>query len=688
MAYLFIENFEAGLDSRKTWFTAPPGSLRQLVNAHINRGKEVEKRRAFVSLGDLPAGTFGLHTAKEQPYVFGSAVAPSLPFPLQYQQLVSPNGGDMVRLWSAENFNGRIYAIAEYDDGSIHHFFNGTVVDDWETLSSDNANEASVASALARRLEEEPRFARVEVVDNVIYVTGDPGDTIPLSVGSGDLTIATEQAAVAAAAEVQAEAEFTVTGGSTGPTFNTIAAVTLDGVDIIGGALNYDTDNDTTAAAVAARINGYPGTAHTATSAGPVVTITAPSGLGASANGQVLAVPTTGDVTVGSLQNMAGGADPVVAVAQVSSVTVNSFTGTSVYAVDVDGVVYRVRGEYTYMPLFSRTFKDKMWAGVGAQLFFSGFNLDSGLPDCTRWINQDPGPPVVEGAGFLNISTQDRGAEEVIAVGVYQDRIAVYSRQNTQIWNVDPNPDLNSLYQTLYNVGAVSADSVVEYGDLDLFALDSSGVRSLRARDSSNLASADDVGVAIDGELVDYLREIGPAAVSAAAGILEPQEGRYMLSVGERVYVFSNFPGSRVSAWSTYDLGGTVSYWASTSDRLYARIGDDIRLLGGLSGVEYDDVKATAELPFLDSSTPGTAKAYKQLDLGVVGTWTAEIATEPGRPDEWETVGKANHSTYGSHQIAGMQAKSTHIALRFETTSAERAILGNVLVHYEEASRA
>lgn len=685
MPYLFIENFEAGLDSRKTWFTAPPGSLRRLVNGHINRGKEIEKRRAFVSLGGDLTGTFGLHVAVGQPYVFGSAAAPSLPYPLRHQQLTSPNGGNMVKLWAAENFNGGIYAIAEYDDGSIHHFYRGVLVSDWETLSGNNSDENSVARALARRLQEDPNFIRVDVVDDIIYTTGVPGIGIPMTVPAGSMTNYLEQPHASATPETRADAEFLVTGGSTGPTFNMVGPVTVDGVDIMGGSVNYDTDDDTTAAAVAARINGYPGTAHTATSILSRVRIFAPPGLGASANGQVLSVSTSGDVTVSHVHDMENGADPTEDAPQVNRIEIDAFVATDQYTLRVDGTDYFVQGQYTYMPLFARTFKDKMWAGAGAQLFFSGF-ADS-LPDCTKWINDETGPPVVVGAGFLNISTQDRGAEEVVAVGVYQDRIAVYSRQNTQIWNVDPDPDQNSLYQTLYNVGAVSAESVVEYGDLDLFALDSSGVRSLRARDSSNLASSDDVGVAIDGELVDHMRAVGPSAVASAAGILEPREGRYFLSVGDRVYVFSNFPGSRVSAWSSYDLGGVVSAWASSSDRLYARIGDDIQVLGGLTGDVYDDTEVVAELPFMDSSSPGDTKQYSQVDLGVVGSWSAEIATEPALPDEWETVAKVNQTTYGSQQKAGLQARGTHIAMRFKTTSAERAILGNVLIHYEEASR-
>src|SRR5690554_4728353 len=105
MPYLLIENFEQGLDTRKTVFTAPPGSLRRLVNGHITRGKEIEKRKAFATYASLPADTFGLHSTRGELFVFGSNAAPAMPPTVQYQQLV-PTGGSasLVHVWSTENF--------------------------------------------------------------------------------------------------------------------------------------------------------------------------------------------------------------------------------------------------------------------------------------------------------------------------------------------------------------------------------------------------------------------------------------------------------------------------------------------------------------------------------------------------------------------------------------------------------
>ena len=65
-----ITDFKLGMDLRKTFVTAPAGSLRLLRNAFITSGAEIEKRTAFVAWGPAPASSFGvLSSAYGQIYV-------------------------------------------------------------------------------------------------------------------------------------------------------------------------------------------------------------------------------------------------------------------------------------------------------------------------------------------------------------------------------------------------------------------------------------------------------------------------------------------------------------------------------------------------------------------------------------------------------------------------------------------
>jgi hypothetical protein len=180
------------------------------------------------------------------------------------------------------------------------------------------------------------------------------------------------------------------------------------------------------------------------------------------------------------------------------------------------------------------------------------------------------------------------------------------------------------------------------------------------------------------------MESLSPRQVRDARAVIEPVEGRYLLAVGSRVYVFSNFPGGRVSAWSTYELAGDVTDWAVGSFRLFARIGDTVYLYGGLTGGQYDATPVTVVLPFLDANNPAGTKQLEGVDLGVVGQWRIEMAIEPSAPDTWEDVGRVPTNTYGSAQRHSMQGQSTHVALRLTCSDAGRSVLANTIIHYRD----
>ena len=133
MAYVLVEDFRGGLDTRRTVVTSVPGTLVVLTNGHLTRGGEIEKRRAFVKVCDLPSGTHGLAAAAGQIYVFGGAAKSSLTFPsdtpnnLNYIQFEHPDATpeDMTKMLGADFFNGKVYGAAQYADGRIYHYWEG-----------------------------------------------------------------------------------------------------------------------------------------------------------------------------------------------------------------------------------------------------------------------------------------------------------------------------------------------------------------------------------------------------------------------------------------------------------------------------------------------------------------------------------------------------------------------------------
>lgn len=145
MPYTIVADFRAGLDRRRTIITAPAGSLWTLTNAHITRGGEIEKRKAFASYASLPARTFGLANSASGLTVFGVDAAPSLPAGVNYQRLTHPAGVAMTRIVDWCRFRGKLYVLAAYADGNVLHFYDGVLVADFWTGGA----YASVNNAVA-----------------------------------------------------------------------------------------------------------------------------------------------------------------------------------------------------------------------------------------------------------------------------------------------------------------------------------------------------------------------------------------------------------------------------------------------------------------------------------------------------------------------------------------------------------
>lgn len=127
MPYVVVEDFRAGLDVRRSVVTAKPGSLRELTNAFINAGGEVEKRRGLISAYSLPNGTIGLARIAAAPVVFSFwGSPPTMPAGVACQQVFSPV--DLTKVLDSEFVYNSQYMVAKGVDGNIYHFWGSSNV--------------------------------------------------------------------------------------------------------------------------------------------------------------------------------------------------------------------------------------------------------------------------------------------------------------------------------------------------------------------------------------------------------------------------------------------------------------------------------------------------------------------------------------------------------------------------------
>lgn len=381
---------------------------------------------------------------------------------------------------------------------------------------------------------------------------------------------------------------------------------------------------------------------------------------------------TYGGTIAKMVKNFEGGATSTAGVGKQVAITVSGTPQTGdKFNIKLGNTNFGFVGKPTGRVTALETLKDKVYAGAGSILFYSAIAAP------TKWDFT-----VDTGAGFNNMANNTSGAEKITGLAKYQGNLAVFSRWATQIWFMDPDPVGNRQLQVLDNIGALAARSIVSVGDIDVFFLSDTGIRSLRARDSSNAAFVSDIGTPIDPLVIETLRAYTDEEKAAACSAVEPEDGRYWLAIGGHVYVFSYFAGAKVSAWGRYIPPSPVRWLAVQAGRVYARCDDDsLLLLGGANNDEYDDTSVLVITPFMDARQPGTHKEIAGIDLGIEGEWEVDIALDPGNPDAYERIAQIDRPTYAMERIT-VDGITSHFKLRLRSRGSGYARLSNVAVHY------
>ena len=203
----------------------------------------------------------------------------------------------------------------------------------------------------------------------------------------------------------------------------------------------------------------------------------------------------------------------------------------------------------------------------------NNFNF-SAVGDPTGWETQNIG------AGYLPYTGYYGAVDTVKGFANYQGRLAVFGRRSIQIWITDANPANFVLQQALGNIGCLAPFSIQSIGELDVFFLSDTGVRSIRVRDSSLNAYVNDLGSPIDTLIQAQI--LGNGYVQNTSSITEPTQNKYWCcipnasGVGATIYVLSYYPTNKIIAWSTYDAsapGFTITLQAGDTGSVTVSFG-------------------------------------------------------------------------------------------------------------------
>jgi hypothetical protein len=434
--------------------------------------------------------------------------------------------------------------------------------------------------------------------------------------------------------------------------------------------------NTTTATQIAKKLNS--GGNFTSTSSSNAVTVTfvrknvthtvtATTVNGGGVDNQTITVTTTAATTVSP---------------QITTLTIGgTYEPTDIFKITIDGVLYTIEAQEASVGTFCKTYNNKMYSIANSLLFFSETDTNGGP---TAFTND-----TTAGAGVINLSNQDAGSDSLTSLAIYQGNLAMFSKTAVQIWTMNADPKLNAKTQILNNIGTFAPRSTVSIGNIDTYFLSSSGIRSLRARDASNVAVVSDIGAALDDIVLADLKKLTDEEKNGAIGILDPVENRYWLCVKNRVYIYSNYTTANISAWSIYEptdsstgLPIVITDITILNSRIYCRAGNTIYAYGGLNGGIYDASVAEVLMPYLDGGKPAHLKTMKAIDSACVGTWSVYNGMDITYPDARDYIGDIENSTYsyGSILAPGI---GTHIGIRMTNQTAEYAKIGNFACHFE-----
>lgn len=702
MAVVAIGDFKAGMDRRRKRVAGSAGSLWTLKDAHITRGGDIERRKKFVATYALPVGTFSLASVRSQLYAFGSAdLASTMPLGVQYQRLQAPSTPAMSRVLDVKLFQGKLYVIAEYANGNVYHFFDGSRVTTWDAIVTANAND--VAAALSAKINRD-NAVRADVFGTTIQMTARvPGTAYTVTVGATNggsdntqsNTLTSLQSNVAAVAETRSTANFTLTGGTSDPGTDTINSVTANGMEILGAAVDWAASNEATAIRVATEINnGSALHGYEATVVGAVITLTAAPGTGTTPNDYVLEVTVTGTVTVDADAAFASGVNAVTAVAQVEKAVIGgTIENADTFTVTINGTAYKLTGLASGMGTSAYVDKERVWSTAGRLWYYCK------LGDATEWDSSAPSD-----AGFIDLTETTEATDNAVGAARYQQSAAVFSSNFIALYALDVDPTKIAIEDTLDNTGTDAVHAIVRYGNNDVFYLDNTGLRSLRARDASNAPFVSDVGNYVDTFIQDTFASLTQQQSLDAIGAIEPRDGRLWLAAGGYIFVLSSFPsapqgqGAQANyaytpttqnpAWSYYQPdefdGDDVAAMVRVGKQFFVRAGDTVFLYGGVDGNSYPEADVsppTVELPFLMGDTT-TFKQWTGFDIACTNEWEIVICYDPNDESRTIELGRVTKTTF-NEMYSALNGQTTMVAPKLVCNQGGAATISAITLHYE-----
>ena len=661
MGYTVIKAFERGIDTRKLLDTIEAGALLDARDCHMTLGGEIEKRAAFVTVATLPPETIGLYVTEGRVLnTWGdSLTAPTgMPPNSVYWPIPDPAGAPLARILSIEEFMGSLYVVAQYEPdmdhpaGRILHWWQGNLVTYPPPSAGSGGTggtppDTTPGSKPTCTFQLQIIFASTapDVYVTAIYLKS-PTITTPPVIGT-NLFMLIPTSGVDGAGWPYCDTE--IVSGPVHPS------------EVIGKITNLMNAFLQTPVDVSCQIiDPTPGIIGDNPEDGIQFWLEDSS---SAYNGWSIEIRLTNClVHPTNSQVLTGGEDPAV--------IPGTGTPPTPPVSGVPGAPVETKADFVL------SHNKRMWGTWVDKLNFSEEKHPNNWEDTTTTQENQ-----------FDFSTITSRAPKLLSIAEYRSDLAIFGRRHIICYHMDAQLEQSYKRFVLQGTGTFAPHSVTCFGEGEVMYLDISGIRSLRARDSTDMGFAADIGNMID-ELVKSKIAVMTADEKKfnVWGVVDQRSGRLWMALHDKIFVLSYYPTSRISAWTWYDATtAPVDYMNNSDDSVYWRSVDDVICYGDVDGTTYDDTEALIRIPYIDAAKPASMKNWTGLDMAIYGTWSVKGSFDPTAPTALDLLATLTKSSYAQQTIA-VNGESPGLSLELRSTFVGAAKVGNATVHYTDST--
>lgn len=285
----------------------------------------------------------------------------------------------------------------------------------------------------------------------------------------------------------------------------------------------------------------------------------------------------------------------------------------------------------------------------------------------------------VNDAGFLPTGLNAQGARETQALGMYSNKLVALHRDGAQVWNIDPDPTLMALEDSVENVGTRYPNSLASVGG-DLFFLSDFGYRSITTTRLLDKREDVDVGSPIDPLVKHQLKNVWapPLAVYFYG------TGQYLCAIGDTLYVYSLSRTSKIAAWSKYILPVAVDAMTELDGILYIRTGDSVYRFDEDAHTDVGTpFEVLIEMPHMDFKKPGILKRVYAIDIAMEGECHFSLGFDVRNPDARTDEARIIGTTAGGGLIP-VECCGTEFAPRFRNLDGKPFRIDSLTIYFDQ----